>query len=248
MRCRWRWWWWWLLEVNVLSAIHQLYQDRLTFWHLSKTNEWINEGKIEGKERCSSWHLVESILLCRSPTWYPLDHLSPFGEVMCANNRDYITKTSKDWLGYGTFWWGKACQLSDNIKKHWRTDVGMGTFGEVKCGNNETTSLRHWRTDVVMGTFGEVKLANYETTSQRQCSTLMPARRPMAENLDPGPKILGKLVINLARMADNILGIKHKCEASWPGWPMDQKVSVDHCKTLQDWRDYGTFWWGNVWQ
>ena len=61
-----------------------------------------------------------------------------------------------------------------------------------------------------------------------QCSTLTPARRPMAENLEAGLTFFGKLVIKSALMANNIFGIKHKCETSWPGWPKAQKVSVDH--------------------
>ena len=65
--------------------------------------------------------------------------------------------------------------------------------------------------------------------SYLQCSTLTPARRPMAKNLEPGLTFFLKLVIKSALMANNIFWIKHKCETSWPGWPMAQKVSVDHC-------------------
>ena len=36
-------------------------------------------------------------------------------------------------------------------------------------------------------------------------------------------------------MANNIFGIKHKCETGWPGWPTAQKASVDH------WSDFQTF-------
>ena len=64
--------------------------------------------------------------------------------------------------------------------------------------------------------------------NSKQCSTLTPARRPMAENLEPGPKIIEKLMIKSALMANHILGVKHKCETSWPGWPAAQNVSVDH--------------------
>ena len=93
--------------------------------------------------------------------------------------------------------------------------------------------LYHWYfLTCKLATAGAQLEQHAHTCSIHQCSTLTPARRPMAENLDPGQKIIEKLMIKSALMANHIFGIKHKCETSWPGWPTAQNISVDHCTSF----------------